>query len=79
MSLYKSLTLAISRGGGGGVRENSGEASTATPSIAKSDYPAGCLVPSSEYKLNYSLRPTIFGRNFLKDTKLTTEKYMFLM
>ena len=63
------------------------EASWATPCIAKSDFPAACLVPSSEYKLHYLL--TIFGKKlfqlninyiiyFFKDTKKNMDKIFFL-
>ena len=40
------------------------EARLATPCIAKSDFPAACLVPSSEYKLHYLL--TIFGNKLFQ-------------
>ena len=38
-------------------------ATPSRPSIAKSDYPAGCSVPSNEYKLDYI--PTFFKCIFL--------------
>ena len=46
------------------------------PLIAKSDYPAGCLVPSSEYKLHYLI--TIFRKKFFQRHKKNyRKKYVF--
>ena len=44
------------------------ESSWATFSIAKSDYPPGCLVSSSEYKLHYLL--AIFGKKLFHRYKM---------
>ena len=52
-----------------------------TPSIAKSDPPPGCLVPSSmssEHKLGLHYLLTIFGEKlFFKATKMTIDKIFF--
>ena len=48
------------------------EASWAIPSIAKPDYPAGRLVPSSEYKLHYL--HILFGQKFFQRYKMNYRK-----
>ena len=53
------------------------EASLATPYTAKSDYPAGCLVPSSDNKLHYLL--TIFGKKLFQRYKIKYRKKYVLM